>query len=41
MFCLDTIIEHAVNNIKEDCIIFVSSKIGITHLGITILLLVL
>jgi len=34
-------IEYGINNIKEHCIIFIGSKIGINHLGITILLLIL
>jgi hypothetical protein len=36
---------YSTNNIlqyiKEDCIIFVSSKIGVSHLCVTILLLIL
>jgi len=41
LFVLKKVIEYTINNIKEHCIIFIGSKIGISHLGISILLLIL
>ena len=38
---LKKVIEYSINSIKEPCIIFIASKIGINHLGVTILLLIL